>query len=163
MPGQAWQTGHLRKKHWPKVQTKVNMWPCVIYMNICTDFLSSLSHVHQGLNLDDCCTTYDQIERSQSHGPYQDVCSAFKEEEEIQLEKPWRNGEKQERDEIRKRVGECCVYFNSCSCVIWILVCILLSLQVQMSSVLSSAQCYTFFFIRWNKINLKIYKVFIIS
>uniref|UniRef100_A0A3Q3WQE7 Ig-like domain-containing protein n=1 Tax=Mola mola TaxID=94237 RepID=A0A3Q3WQE7_MOLML len=42
----------------------------------------------QGLNLDDCCTTYDQIERSQSHGPYQDVCSALKEEEEIQLEKP---------------------------------------------------------------------------
>uniref|UniRef100_A0A3Q3WXN2 Ig-like domain-containing protein n=1 Tax=Mola mola TaxID=94237 RepID=A0A3Q3WXN2_MOLML len=45
-------------------------------------------NIYQGLNLDDCCTTYDQIERSQSHGPYQDVCSALKEEEEIQLEKP---------------------------------------------------------------------------
>lgn len=44
--------------------------------------------IHQGLNLDDCCTTYDQIERSQAHGPYQDVCNIIEEEEEIQLEKP---------------------------------------------------------------------------
>nr|AJG39040.1 B-cell antigen receptor complex-associated protein alpha chain [Lutjanus sanguineus] len=45
-------------------------------------------NIYQGLNLDDCCTTYDQIERSQAHGPYQDVCNIKEEEEEIQLEKP---------------------------------------------------------------------------
>ncbi|XP_051263681.1 B-cell antigen receptor complex-associated protein alpha chain isoform X1 [Dicentrarchus labrax] len=45
-------------------------------------------NIYQGLNLDDCCTTYDQIERSQGHGPYQDVCNIAEEEEEIQLEKP---------------------------------------------------------------------------
>lgn len=45
-------------------------------------------NIYQGLNLDDCCTTYDQIERSQTHGPYQDVCNIIEEEEEIQLEKP---------------------------------------------------------------------------
>ncbi|XP_035527509.1 B-cell antigen receptor complex-associated protein alpha chain isoform X2 [Morone saxatilis] len=45
-------------------------------------------NIYQGLNLDDCCTTYDQIERSQGHGPYQDVCNIIEEEEEIQLEKP---------------------------------------------------------------------------
>ncbi|XP_039973624.1 B-cell antigen receptor complex-associated protein alpha chain [Xiphias gladius] len=45
-------------------------------------------NIYQGLNLDDCCTTYDQIERSQVHGPYQDVCNIMEEEEEIQLEKP---------------------------------------------------------------------------
>ncbi|XP_038566910.1 B-cell antigen receptor complex-associated protein alpha chain [Micropterus salmoides] len=45
-------------------------------------------NIYQGLNLDDCCTTYDQIERSQAHGPYQDVCNIIEEEEEIQLEKP---------------------------------------------------------------------------
>nr|XP_020445837.1 B-cell antigen receptor complex-associated protein alpha chain isoform X1 [Monopterus albus] len=44
-------------------------------------------NIYQGLNLDDCCTTYDQIERSQAQGPYQDVCNIM-EEEEIQLEKP---------------------------------------------------------------------------
>lgn len=43
---------------------------------------------HQGLNLDDCFTTYDQIERSQTQGPYQDVGTIKEEEEEIQLEKP---------------------------------------------------------------------------
>ena len=43
---------------------------------------------HQGLNLDDCCTTYDQIERSQAQGPYEDV-GITEEAEEIQLEKPW--------------------------------------------------------------------------
>ncbi|XP_022620391.1 B-cell antigen receptor complex-associated protein alpha chain [Seriola dumerili] len=45
-------------------------------------------NIYQGLNLDDCCTTYDQIERSQAHGPYQDVCNIMEEEEEFQLEKP---------------------------------------------------------------------------
>ncbi|XP_070768719.1 B-cell antigen receptor complex-associated protein alpha chain [Enoplosus armatus] len=45
-------------------------------------------NIYQGLNLDDCCATYDQIERSQAHGPYQDVCNIMEEEEEIQLEKP---------------------------------------------------------------------------
>ncbi|GAA6220332.1 B-cell antigen receptor complex-associated protein alpha chain [Lates japonicus] len=45
-------------------------------------------NIYQGLNLDDCCTTYDQIERSQALGPYQDVCNIMEEEEEIQLEKP---------------------------------------------------------------------------
>lgn len=46
-------------------------------------------NIYQGLNLDDCCTTYDQIERSQVNGPYEDVCNIIEEEEEeIQLEKP---------------------------------------------------------------------------
>ncbi|XP_034553077.1 B-cell antigen receptor complex-associated protein alpha chain [Notolabrus celidotus] len=46
-------------------------------------------NIYQGLNLEDCCTTYDQIERSQAHGQYEDVCTPMQEEEEeIQLEKP---------------------------------------------------------------------------
>ncbi|KAM4580398.1 B-cell antigen receptor complex-associated protein alpha chain [Odontesthes bonariensis] len=45
-------------------------------------------NIYQGLNLDDCCTTYDQIERSQAQGPYQDVGNIVEEKEEIQLEKP---------------------------------------------------------------------------
>lgn len=47
-------------------------------------------NIYQGLNLEDCCSTYDQIERSQVNGPYQDVCNIIEEEEEeeIQLEKP---------------------------------------------------------------------------
>ncbi|XP_070822865.1 B-cell antigen receptor complex-associated protein alpha chain [Chaetodon trifascialis] len=45
-------------------------------------------NIYQGLNLDDCSATYDQIERSQAHGPYQDVYNVKEEEEEIQLEKP---------------------------------------------------------------------------
>ncbi|XP_073341774.1 B-cell antigen receptor complex-associated protein alpha chain [Pagrus major] len=45
-------------------------------------------NIYQGLNLDDCSAAYDQIERSQAHGPYQDVCNVIEEEEEIQLEKP---------------------------------------------------------------------------
>ncbi|XP_031144588.1 B-cell antigen receptor complex-associated protein alpha chain [Sander lucioperca] len=45
-------------------------------------------NIYQGLNLDDCCSTYDQIERSQAHGPYQDVVNIKEEEEQIQLEKP---------------------------------------------------------------------------
>lgn len=44
--------------------------------------------LHQGLNLDDCCAAYDQIERSQGLGHYQDVVSGTEEREEIQLEKP---------------------------------------------------------------------------
>lgn len=45
-------------------------------------------NIYQGLNLDDCWSTYDQIERSQVHGPYQDVGNVKEEEEQIQLEKP---------------------------------------------------------------------------
>ncbi|XP_028282181.1 B-cell antigen receptor complex-associated protein alpha chain [Parambassis ranga] len=45
-------------------------------------------NIYQGLNLDECCTTYDQIERSQAHGPYQDVGNIMEEREDIQLEKP---------------------------------------------------------------------------
>ncbi|XP_058504112.1 B-cell antigen receptor complex-associated protein alpha chain [Solea solea] len=45
-------------------------------------------NIYQGLNLEDCCSTYDQIERPQAPGPYQDVCNFMEEEEEIQLEKP---------------------------------------------------------------------------
>ncbi|KAM4735221.1 B-cell antigen receptor complex-associated protein alpha chain [Anableps anableps] len=44
-------------------------------------------NIYQGLNLEDCCTTYDQIERSQAQGQYQDVCNTMEEREEI-LEKP---------------------------------------------------------------------------
>uniref|UniRef100_A0A673CNR8 CD79a molecule, immunoglobulin-associated alpha n=1 Tax=Sphaeramia orbicularis TaxID=375764 RepID=A0A673CNR8_9TELE len=43
-------------------------------------------NIYQGLNLDDCCTTYDQIERSQAHGPYEDVGNMNA--DNIQLEKP---------------------------------------------------------------------------
>ncbi|CAJ1062628.1 B-cell antigen receptor complex-associated protein alpha chain [Xyrichtys novacula] len=45
-------------------------------------------NIYQGLNLDDCCTTYDKIERSMTQCPYEDVCNIIEEEEEIQLEKP---------------------------------------------------------------------------
>ncbi|KAL6109806.1 cd79a [Pungitius sinensis] len=45
-------------------------------------------NIYQGLNLDECWSAYDQIERSQAHGPYQDVGNVRVEEEEIQLEKP---------------------------------------------------------------------------
>ncbi|XP_070407235.1 B-cell antigen receptor complex-associated protein alpha chain isoform X2 [Nothobranchius furzeri] len=45
-------------------------------------------NIYQGLNLDECCTTYDQIERSQAHGAYQDVGNCAGEGEAIQLEKP---------------------------------------------------------------------------
>ncbi|XP_049438945.1 B-cell antigen receptor complex-associated protein alpha chain [Epinephelus fuscoguttatus] len=45
-------------------------------------------NIYQGLNLDECWSTYDQIERSQAHGPYQDVGNVKEEEEQIQLEKP---------------------------------------------------------------------------
>lgn len=41
---------------------------------------------NQGLNLDDCYAAYDQIERSQNNGPYQDVCNVLG--DDIQLEKP---------------------------------------------------------------------------
>nr|QPF15777.1 Cd79a protein [Diceratias pileatus] len=43
-------------------------------------------NAYQGLNLDDRCSTYDQIE--QAHDPYQDVCNVAEEEEEIHLEQP---------------------------------------------------------------------------
>lgn len=45
-------------------------------------------NIYQGLNLDDCCTTYDQIERSQAQGPYQDVANIMEQGDEVQLEKP---------------------------------------------------------------------------
>ncbi|XP_026172468.1 B-cell antigen receptor complex-associated protein alpha chain [Mastacembelus armatus] len=45
-------------------------------------------NIYQGLNLDECCATYDQIECSQTRGPYQDVCNVVQEEDSIQLEKP---------------------------------------------------------------------------
>ncbi|KAM6910551.1 B-cell antigen receptor complex-associated protein alpha chain [Xenentodon cancila] len=45
-------------------------------------------NIYQGLNLDECCTTYDQIERSRAQGPYQDVGNIMDEKEDIQLEKP---------------------------------------------------------------------------
>lgn len=52
--------------------------------------------IRQGLNLDECWSTYDQIERPQTHGQYQDVgnLKGEEEEEEIQLEKPWRKLER---------------------------------------------------------------------
>ncbi|KAM6967632.1 B-cell antigen receptor complex-associated protein alpha chain [Aplochiton taeniatus] len=43
-------------------------------------------NIYEGLNLDDCCTTYDEIQHSRGNGPYQDVGNRV--EEEIQLEKP---------------------------------------------------------------------------
>lgn len=50
---------------------------------------------HQGLDLDLCAqTTYDQIQRSQAPDPYQDVYNMIQGDEEIQLEKPWRNGKR---------------------------------------------------------------------
>ncbi|KAM9851648.1 B-cell antigen receptor complex-associated protein alpha chain [Aulostomus maculatus] len=45
-------------------------------------------NIYQGLNLDDCCTTYDRIECFKGPGPYEDVGYSMEEEEEIQLEKP---------------------------------------------------------------------------
>lgn len=45
-------------------------------------------NIYQGLNLDDCCTTYDQIERSQAQGPYQDVANIMEQGDEVQFEKP---------------------------------------------------------------------------
>ena len=62
---------------------------------------------HQGLNLDDCSATYDQIERSQAHGPYQDVCNIIEEEEEIQLEKPWRTEERKGKRKGERESAEC--------------------------------------------------------
>ncbi|XP_068180799.1 B-cell antigen receptor complex-associated protein alpha chain [Antennarius striatus] len=45
-------------------------------------------NIYQGLNLDYCGSTYDRIERSQTHSQYEDVCNVAEEEEEIHLEKP---------------------------------------------------------------------------
>ncbi|XP_051575982.1 B-cell antigen receptor complex-associated protein alpha chain [Myxocyprinus asiaticus] len=42
-------------------------------------------NIYEGLNLDDCNSTYHQIQRSQIQGPYQDVASCG---DDIQLEKP---------------------------------------------------------------------------
>ncbi|XP_076008662.1 B-cell antigen receptor complex-associated protein alpha chain isoform X2 [Genypterus blacodes] len=44
-------------------------------------------NIYQGLNLDECCNTYDQIERTQGQSPYEDV-EKMGEEEDIELEKP---------------------------------------------------------------------------
>ncbi|XP_017559467.1 B-cell antigen receptor complex-associated protein alpha chain [Pygocentrus nattereri] len=43
-------------------------------------------NIYEGLNLDDCTSTYHQIQRSQVQGPYQDVVNTV--EEDIPLEKP---------------------------------------------------------------------------
>ncbi|XP_024246662.1 B-cell antigen receptor complex-associated protein alpha chain isoform X2 [Oncorhynchus tshawytscha] len=43
--------------------------------------------IYEGLNLEECCSTYDQIQRSLVQGPYQDVGNMII-EEEIQLEEP---------------------------------------------------------------------------
>ncbi|XP_026856965.2 B-cell antigen receptor complex-associated protein alpha chain [Electrophorus electricus] len=43
-------------------------------------------NIYEGLNLDDCNSTYHQIQRSQVQGPYQDVVTTVG--EDIQLEKP---------------------------------------------------------------------------
>ncbi|KAL6462489.1 hypothetical protein MHYP_G00289110 [Metynnis hypsauchen] len=43
-------------------------------------------NIYEGLNLDDCTSTYHQIQRSQVQGPYQDVVNTM--EEDIPLEKP---------------------------------------------------------------------------
>ncbi|XP_071400351.1 B-cell antigen receptor complex-associated protein alpha chain [Centroberyx affinis] len=45
-------------------------------------------NIYEGLNLDDCCSTYDQILRTQGQNPYQDVGNVMEEEDDIQLEKP---------------------------------------------------------------------------
>ncbi|XP_041708357.2 B-cell antigen receptor complex-associated protein alpha chain isoform X2 [Coregonus clupeaformis] len=50
-------------------------------------------NIYEGLNLEECSSTYDQIQRSLVQGPYQDVGNMLieeeeEEEEEIQLEKP---------------------------------------------------------------------------
>lgn len=43
-------------------------------------------NIYEGLNLDDCNSTYHQIQRSLVQGPYQDVIN--NDEDDIQLEKP---------------------------------------------------------------------------
>ncbi|KAG7469260.1 hypothetical protein MATL_G00126940 [Megalops atlanticus] len=43
-------------------------------------------NIYEGLNLEDCTSTYHQIQRSEVRGPYQDVDNVR--EEDIQLEKP---------------------------------------------------------------------------
>ncbi|XP_028835519.1 B-cell antigen receptor complex-associated protein alpha chain [Denticeps clupeoides] len=43
-------------------------------------------NLYEGLNLDECNSTYHQIQRSQRQGPYQDVGCLI--DEDIQLEKP---------------------------------------------------------------------------
>ncbi|XP_068616445.1 B-cell antigen receptor complex-associated protein alpha chain [Brachionichthys hirsutus] len=51
-------------------------------------FTKEEENIYQGLNLDDCGSAYDPIERSQGRSQYQDVCAVAEEEEEIDLEKP---------------------------------------------------------------------------
>ncbi|MCI4391358.1 hypothetical protein PGIGA_G00133210 [Pangasianodon gigas] len=43
-------------------------------------------NIYEGLNLDECNSTYHQIQRSLVQGPYQDVIN--NDEDDIQLEKP---------------------------------------------------------------------------
>ncbi|XP_010892425.1 B-cell antigen receptor complex-associated protein alpha chain isoform X1 [Esox lucius] len=48
-------------------------------------------NIYEGLNLEECCSAYDQVQRSLVHEPYQDVGNMIpeeEEEEEIQLENP---------------------------------------------------------------------------
>nr|XP_057909521.1 B-cell antigen receptor complex-associated protein alpha chain isoform X2 [Doryrhamphus excisus] len=46
-----------------------------------------VENIYQGLNLEDCCAMYDQIDRSKvGAGPYQDVLNNV--DEEVQLENP---------------------------------------------------------------------------
>uniref|UniRef100_A0A8C7Y453 CD79a molecule, immunoglobulin-associated alpha n=1 Tax=Oryzias sinensis TaxID=183150 RepID=A0A8C7Y453_9TELE len=57
------------------------------YPELCGEKMEE-ENIYQGLDLDDCCTAYDHIERPQGYGHYQDVGTTVKEGEEIQLEKP---------------------------------------------------------------------------
>lgn len=92
-----------KRKHWKRKKTFIRLplnlvwaklvnpkqWSVVVSKRLfhCVS-LSLLSlTINQGLTLDDRSSTYDQIERSQNHGPYQDVCNTL--HDDIQLEKPW--------------------------------------------------------------------------
>lgn len=93
-----------KRKHWKRRKTFIRLplnlvvwaklvnpeqWYVVVSKQLfhCVS-LSLLSlTINQGLTLDDRSSTYDQIERSQNHGPYQDVCNTL--HDDIQLEKPW--------------------------------------------------------------------------
>lgn len=48
--------------------------------------LKEEENIYEGLNLDDCNSTYHQIQRTNRHGPYQDVANTA--EDDIQFEKP---------------------------------------------------------------------------
>ncbi|KAL0985058.1 hypothetical protein UPYG_G00152360 [Umbra pygmaea] len=45
-------------------------------------------NIYEGLNLEECSSAYDQVQRSLVQGPYQDVGNVMIEEGDIQLEKP---------------------------------------------------------------------------